>query len=113
MTDRLAALYAAFNERDVPAVLAALSPEVVWPNGWEGGTVHGHGEVAAYWRRQWAEIEPTVVPTAFATEPDGRVAVTVHQVVRDKAGSLLADQTVTHVYRFEGDLIAEMEIRDA
>jgi nuclear transport factor 2 (NTF2) superfamily protein len=111
--ERLASLYEAFNARDVPAVLAALSPDVVWPNGWEGGTVRGHDEVAAYWRRQWAEISPTVVPTAFATEPDGRVAVTVHQVVRDKAGVVLADQTVTHVYRFDGNLITAMEIRDA
>jgi hypothetical protein len=67
--------------------------------------------VRDYWTRQWAQIEPTVVPTGFRTESDGRIAVTVHQVVRDRAGTTLADQTVTHVYRFVDDLVAEMEIR--
>jgi len=26
---------------------------VDWPNGMEGGRVHGHAEVRAYWTRQW------------------------------------------------------------
>lgn len=110
MTD-LAVLYAAFNRRDIPALLNALTPDVRWPNGWEGGQIHGHEELAAYWTRQWAEIDPTVEPTRFSTEQDGRIAVTVHQVVRDKTGTVLADGTVTHVYRFENGLVAEMELR--
>ncbi|WP_262287308.1 nuclear transport factor 2 family protein [Micromonospora sp. MA102] len=107
---RLTDLYLAFNRRDLPALLAALAADVRWPNGWEGGTVRGHDEVRAYWTRQWAQIEPTVVPTAFRAGSDGRVAVTVKQVVRDKAGATLVDQTVTHVYRFVDGLVAEMEI---
>jgi ketosteroid isomerase-like protein len=109
---QLTELYTAFNERDVPALLAAMTPDVLWPNGWEGGTVRGHDELRAYWTRQWEQIEPTVVPTAFRTESDGRIAVTVQQVVREKAGMILANQTVTHVYRFVDGLIAEMEIRE-
>jgi hypothetical protein len=62
--------------------------------------------------RQWAQIQPTVVPTGFMEENDGRTAVTVHQVVRDAAGSILADGTVTHVYRFTDGLVDEMEIRE-
>ncbi|MEV6932604.1 nuclear transport factor 2 family protein [Dactylosporangium sp. NPDC051485] len=108
---RLADLYAAFNRRDVPAVLAALAPDVLWPNGWEGGTVRGREAVAGYWRRQWAEIDPSVVPVGYEHEPDGRVAVAVRQVVRDMGGGVIADQVVTHVYRFDGDAVAEMEIR--
>ncbi|MEU7843809.1 nuclear transport factor 2 family protein [Micromonospora sp. NPDC049114] len=104
-------LYAAFNERDIPALLAAMTPDVSWPNGWEGGLVHGRDEVSAYWRRQWDQLEPTVIPTAFAAEADGRIVVTVHQVVRDKTGATIADHTVTHVYRFNDGLVAEMEIR--
>ncbi|MFF5056478.1 nuclear transport factor 2 family protein [Micromonospora sp. NPDC000663] len=104
-------LYAAFNERDIPALLAAMTPDVSWPNGWEGGLVHGRDEVSAYWRRQWDQIEPTVTPTAIAAEADGRIVVTVHQVVRDKTGATIADHTVTHVYRFDDGLVAEMEIR--
>jgi hypothetical protein len=34
--------YRAFNARDVDAVLAAMHEDVDWPNGWEGGHVHGH-----------------------------------------------------------------------
>ncbi|MEV0002901.1 nuclear transport factor 2 family protein [Micromonospora sp. NPDC050980] len=108
---RLAGLYEAFNARDVPTLLAAMTPDVTWPNGWQGGVLHGRAEVGDYWRRQWAELEPTVTPTGFAAEPDGRVAVTVHQVVRDSAGAELTNQTVTHVYRLVGGLVAEMEIR--
>jgi ketosteroid isomerase-like protein len=105
-------LYAAFNERDIPTLLTFMTPDVSWPNGWEGGVLHGQEMVSAYWRRQWEQIEPTVTPTAFSTEPDGRIAVTVHQVVHDKAGAKLADRTVTHVYRFDRGLVTEMEIRE-
>ncbi|MFJ6168718.1 nuclear transport factor 2 family protein [Micromonospora orduensis] len=108
----LTSLYAAFNERDIPTLLAAMTPDVSWPNGWEGGVVRGREEVGAYWRRQWDQIEPTVTPTAFATEADGRIAVTVHQTVHDKSGVKLADHTVTHVYRLEKGLVAEMDIRE-
>jgi ketosteroid isomerase-like protein len=110
---RLTELYAAFNRRDVDAVLAALAPDVVWPNGWEGGVLHGPDAVRDYWTRQWAAINPEVVPLAFDTEADGRVAVTVHQTVRTRQGALEADEMVTHVYRFAGDLVAAMEIRPA
>jgi nuclear transport factor 2 (NTF2) superfamily protein len=109
---RLTSLYNAFNERDIPTLLAAMTTDVVWPNGWEGGFVHGREAVRAYWLRQWDELDPTVTPTAFESEPDGRVAVRVRQVVRDKAGVEVANNTVTHVYRFTGDAVAEMEIRE-
>jgi nuclear transport factor 2 (NTF2) superfamily protein len=106
-------LYRAFNAREVDAVLAALAPDVRWANGWQGGFVHGHDEVRDYWRRQWAEIDPHVEPVAIDERPDGRVAVRVHQLVRDHDGKLLAEGEVLHVYRFDGDLIAEMAIEDA
>ena len=111
--DLLNSLYEAFNQRDIPAVLAALAPDVQWPNGWEGGFVRGHEEVRDYWTRQWAEIDPIVVPVAFDTEADDLVIVTVHQVVRTNKGAVVADHTVKHVYRFVNDLITEMEIREA
>jgi ketosteroid isomerase-like protein len=108
----LANLYAAFNERDIPTLLAAMTPDVSWPNGWEGGVVRGRDMVGAYWRRQWEQLDPTVTPTAFGTEADGRIAVTVRQVVHDKTGAKLADHTVTHVYRLDRGLVTEMEIRE-
>ncbi|MBU8860527.1 MULTISPECIES: nuclear transport factor 2 family protein [unclassified Micromonospora] len=105
-------LYAAFNRRDIPTLLAAMAPDVSWPNGWEGGVVRGRDQVSAYWRRQWEQLDPVVTPTAFRTEADGRIAVTVHQVVHDKSGAKLADHTVTHVYRLDDGLVAAMEIRE-
>ena len=107
----LTELYGAFNARDVDTVLRALAPDVVWPNGWEGGVVRGHEQVRDYWKRQWAEIDPTVEPVGFRGEQDGRVAVTVRQVVRDLGGAVLVEGRVEHVYRFAGGLVHALEIR--
>jgi ketosteroid isomerase-like protein len=50
--DVLTRAYAAFNARNIDAVLAAMHPDVDWPNGWEGGRVRGHDQVRDYWTRQ-------------------------------------------------------------
>jgi ketosteroid isomerase-like protein len=109
---RIADLYEAFNRRDVAALLASLAPDVVWPNRLDGGTVRGHDAVRAYWERQWARVGPTVRPVGFVAEPDGQVTVAVHQVVSDATGATVADKMVTHAFRFAGDLVAEMRIRE-
>jgi ketosteroid isomerase-like protein len=104
--------YAAFNARNVDAALATMHPDVEWPNGMEGGTVHGHQGVRAYWTRQWTLIDPRVEPLSFARTPDGRMDVQVRQVVRDSAGALLVDKVVHHLYRIEAGRVMGMEIRD-
>jgi hypothetical protein len=48
----LTTVYAAFNRREIDAVLVWMRPDVDWPNGMEGGRVRGHEEVRAYWLRQ-------------------------------------------------------------
>jgi ketosteroid isomerase-like protein len=103
--------YAAFNARDLESALADVHPQVTWPNGWEGGWIDGIDGVRDYWRRQWAAIDPHVEPKAFALEADGRIRVSVRQVVRDLAGKVLADQMVQHVYELQDGLIRRMEIR--
>lgn len=103
--------YVLFNARDVDGALALMHPDVVWPNGFEGGTAHGREEVRAYWTRQWRQIDPRVDPIGFATEADGRARVDVHQVVRDLAGNVMSDQVVQHVYTIEAGLVRAMEIR--
>src|ERR1044071_9486615 len=108
--DLLAEAYAAFNARDVDRVLATMHPDVDWPNGMEGGYVHGHAAVRDYWRRQWRSIDPHVEPQRFAVEDDGRITVHVHQVVRDLSGRVVTDQMVRHVYRVENRAIRHMEI---
>ena len=110
--DMLEGMYRAFNARDIDAVLAPLHPDVDWPNGMEGGRVHGHTGVRDYWTRQWSMIDPHVEPVGFETEADGRIAVTVHQVVRELSGKLLLDQQIEHVYRVDDGLIRSMEIRE-
>ncbi|MEX2237630.1 MAG: nuclear transport factor 2 family protein [Dehalococcoidia bacterium] len=103
--------YAAFNARDLDTALSMMHPDVDWPNGLEGGREHGRDAVRAYWTRQFTLIDPQVEPVSFRKEPDGRVAVEVHQVVRDLGGAVLADQTVKHVWTIRAGLVEHMEIR--
>jgi nuclear transport factor 2 (NTF2) superfamily protein len=104
-------LYDAFNTRDIDTALGAMHPDVDWPNGWEGGWVHGRDAVREYWTRQWRAIDSRVTPTDVQPTPDGRTAVTVHQVGHDHDGNLLFDATVTHVYATDEDgLITRMDI---
>lgn len=111
MTIDFDALYDAFNARDIVALLERLHPDVIWPNGWEGGSLLGRDAVRDYWLRQWAEINPRVIPMGHMIQSDGRVAVIVRQVVQGLDGALLSDGEVTHVYRVEDGLIRSMEIR--
>lgn len=106
----LRAAYAAFNARDIDAVLAIMSADVVWPRAFKGGFVRGPEEVRAYWTEQWSEIDGHVEPVAFHPEGGGRVLVNVHQVVRDLAGNLLADEYVGHRFTIEHSLIRSMEV---
>ncbi|MGB8988488.1 MAG: nuclear transport factor 2 family protein [Candidatus Sulfotelmatobacter sp.] len=104
--------YEAFNARDLKAALATMKTDVEWPNGMEGGTVHGHIGVREYWARQWKILDPLVEPRNFATDATGRVVVEVHQVVRDLTGKELLNRMVEHVYSINGGLIQNMEIRE-
>jgi ketosteroid isomerase-like protein len=104
-------VYAAFNRREIETVLATMHSDVDWPNGMEGGRELGKDAVRAYWQRQFKILNPKVEPQGFTTEPDGRIAVAVHQVVHDKSGKLLVDQIIHHVYEFRDGLIQSMEIR--
>ena len=110
--DLLRSIYDSFNRRNIDAVLAKMAPDVDWPNGMEGGRVHGHEAVREYWLRQWSQINPLVQPQNFHTDPTGAIVVEVHQVVRDLADLLLAERMVQHVYRIENGLIQSMEIRE-
>jgi hypothetical protein len=110
--DLLKKLYAAFNARDLDASLAGMHADVVWPNGMDGGVVHGHDGVRQYWTRQWAMIDPHVEPVNFKVDDAGDVVTSVHQSVRDFSGKVLLDRMVEHVYTFEDGLIRRMKIRE-
>ena len=49
-------------------------------------------------------------PVSFFAEKAGRLLVDVHQVVRDLAGNILADEHVGHRFTIEHDLIQSMEV---
>jgi hypothetical protein len=109
-TDLLRAAYAAFNGRDIAAALALMTPDVAWPRAFKGGFVRGPEAVRAYWTEQWGEIDPRVEPLSFQPDAQGRILVEVHQVVRDHAGQLLADERVGHCFTLAQGLIARMEV---
>jgi hypothetical protein len=110
VSDFFSTLYAAFNARDIETALAILHPDVVWPNGMEGGYVYGQGAVRDYWTRQWSMIDPQVEPVNVAPDETGHLVVDVHQIVRDLAGNVIADQRVQHVYSIKNGLVRSMEI---
>jgi hypothetical protein len=110
MEERVRAFYAAFNARAIDAALAAMTADVDWPNGWEGGRIAGREAVGDYWLRQWREIDSRVDPVEITRGQDGRWTVLVHQTVRSPDGGLLTDEHVRHVYAFRDELVERMDI---
>ena len=104
-------LYERFNARDMEAVLATMHRDVIWANGMEGGHVYGRDGVRNYWRRQWAMIDPHVVPAGFSAGADGAVIAEVQQIVRDLKGNVLSDKMVGHIFHIEDGLIRRFDIR--
>jgi ketosteroid isomerase-like protein len=113
-------LYDRFNARDIDGVLTALTADVAWANGMDGGYVHGHEGVRAYWTRQWSVVSPHVEPVRFHCTAEGAVVAEVRQSVRDLDGKPLQgqthglkDKTVGHVFRLRDGKVARFEIQDA
>ena len=106
----LRSAYTAFNARDINAALALMTPDVAWPKAFKGGFVRGPEKVRAYWTEQWSEINPHVEPVAFYAEEAARILVEVHQVVRDLAGAVVADEHVGHRFTIARGLIQAMEV---
>ena len=104
--------YIAFNARDIDAALATMTQDVAWPRAFKGGFVEGHEAIRVYWTEQWREIDPHVEPMAFQCI-EGQICVTVHQVVRDLGGAVLADEETAHHFTLEGGRIRKMEVRAA
>jgi hypothetical protein len=105
-------MYDAFNARDIDTALTGMHPDVNWPNMIDGGREHGHAAVRAYWERQFATIDPRVEVDRVTTLGDDEAVVVVHQVVRDREGSVLADNMVEHVYRLRDGLVERMDVRE-
>jgi ketosteroid isomerase-like protein len=115
----LEGLYVRFNARDIDGVLAALTDDVAWANGMDGGHVHGREAVRAYWTRQWSMVSPQVEPVGFSRAADGAVVAEVRQSVFDLEGRPLegqthglTDKTVKHLFRFRDGKIARFDIAE-
>ncbi len=113
-------LYDRFNARDIDGVLTALTDDVAWANGMEGGHVHGHEALRAYWTRQWAMVSPHVEPVGFRQTEDGAIAAEVLQTIRDLDGKPLQgqthgleDKTVGHLFHLRDGKVARFDIQDA
>jgi hypothetical protein len=109
----IAQAYSAFNRRDVDAAFAVMSENVDWPRASEGGRVVGKEEIRAYWTRQWAEFDPRVEPMEVTDLAAGRTEVKVHQLVRNRNGDILSDQTLLHVFTIANGLIERMDIGES
>jgi ketosteroid isomerase-like protein len=102
--------YAAFNARDIDAILQVMHPDVKWSKAWEGDYANGHDEVRAYWERQWKEIDPNVTPVGFHERENGTLEVEVDQLVKDLDGNILFDGKVIHVYVINDGLLQQMNV---
>ncbi|MBW4456936.1 MAG: nuclear transport factor 2 family protein, partial [Nostoc indistinguendum CM1-VF10] len=103
-------LYDAFNKREIETIISAMQPDVKWANGFEGGFVDGRDAVREYWTNQLKVIQPELEILKYETDENNRHIVTVHEVVKDLDGKLLADMTVRQIYTIENGLISLYEI---
>lgn len=102
--------YAAFNARNIEAILQMMHPEVKWAKAWEGDYANGHNEVSSYWQRQWKDIDPKVTPVGFHERENGTLEVEVDQLVKDLEGHILFQGKVSHVYVINDGLLEQMNI---
>jgi ketosteroid isomerase-like protein len=102
--------YAAFNARDIDAILKVMHPGIKWSKAWEGDYAHGHHEVRDYWQRQWKEIDPNVKPVGFREREDGTLEVEVDQLVKNLDGEILFQGKVSHIYKINNGQLQQMDI---
>jgi ketosteroid isomerase-like protein len=107
-------VYAAFARRDVEAILAHLSPDVLWsepenPFNPAAGTRHGHAGFLE-WARIGHEAEDIEVlePQLFLTSEDA-VAVVGHLRCRAKRTGRVYESDFVHLVRFRDGMITRFQ----
>jgi SnoaL-like domain len=88
---RLGAPSARHHGLEINAAVALMDPDFEWPNVLQGTTLHGRDAVRAYCLAQFETIDPRVEPEAFEPLGEDEIVAAVHQVVRDRGGTVLAD----------------------
>lgn len=113
MSDRktlLARLYAAFNDRDVGALIASMHPDVSWPNFLEGGRIEGRDALRAYWIDQFKLVTPEASPIEMRELSEDRVFVRLHYVIKAlDGGGVWTDEITNNTFTFAGDEILRMD----
>lgn len=74
-----------------------------------GDYLTGHDEVLKHWRRLWQEIDVHDEPTEIRELTDARLDVAVHQVIKDKQGTILSEGPLKVLYAFQEGLIQQMD----
>lgn len=106
-------LYDAFNRREIETIISLMRPDVKWANGLEGGFIYGRDQVREYWTSQFRDIQPELETLKFETDENNRNVVTVHQIIKDLQGNVLADATVRQIFTIIDGSISVYEIGDA
>ena len=101
--------YAAFNDRDADAATGRMTPDVDWPDA-TGKRVHGPSAVRRVLEAAWQAGDPRLEPTAIDFDVEGNAHVRVHELVRSKAGEILEDRKIEHVFAFDGAFIARLDV---
>ena len=105
-------LYDAFNKREIEKIIALMHPDVKWANGLEGGFVYGRDAVREYWTNQFKDIQPELETLKFETDEKNRDVVTVHQIIKDLEGNVLANATIHQIFTIKDGLITLYEIEE-
>ena len=103
-------LYDAFNKREIETIITLMRSDVKWANGLEGGFVYGRDAVREYWTNQFKAIQPELKTLKFETDEKNRNVVTVHQIIKDLQGNVLADMEVRQIFTIEDGLVSLYEI---
>lgn len=101
--------YAAHNRRDLEALLALVSDDVDWPD--DPRRLDGKAQVCAYWTEQWSRTRTHDQPVTLTRHKDGRVTVTVDQVVRAPDGTVISRGRFLHLHRLQSGRLAAMHLR--
>ncbi|MBC7670677.1 MAG: nuclear transport factor 2 family protein [Gemmatimonadaceae bacterium] len=106
----LTRFFDAYNRNDWVAFSTLVTADIDWPNQTGAGRVIGQDAMEAYWMETSRSIRVELAASAFAVQPDGRIAVDIHQTVHNAStGKLWSDTCVRHYYTFRDGLIARMD----
>lgn len=107
------AAYEAYNARDADALLEYVTEDVNWPDGTtddKSKRLHGREALRQYWLKQWAVSRTRDTPTEALELPDGRVKVSLDQIVRAIDGKELSRGRFEYLFELRGPLISRLDI---